>query len=195
MNKTEAEIKYNKSTRFLLPSLRLNEEILLKMGFKNVYLSDHQYDVRWDFENCLYLLFRPKVMNEEFEAYCSSMRLLPSYKDEYDVDGGVMFVLQVPPRFQHILKPFKRGKYSEIDKNYVKECIPQFINGAVSKRWKVFYKDKSLVEELAEELGYKSMEIALKWIDEVEDKPYFEDEIFRANLNLDSELPKKGQLL
>lgn len=191
MTKESVEVKYNRTTRFLLPSLRLNEEALLKMGLVNCYLTDNEYDVRWDLEGCLYLLFKPEKLDTEFEEYCDLMRQLPCYKDEYDVENGVVFVCQIPTIYQGIVKPFKQGKYSAIDKNYVKQCVPQFINGKLSKRWKIFYKDKSIIEELAKELGYKTEEEANKWIIEVEDVPYAEDEIFRYNPEIETDLERK----
>lgn len=191
MIKGEVEIKYNRTTRFLLPSLRLNEEALIKMGLINVYLGDNEYDCRWDLEGCLYLLFKPNKLDEEFEEYCELMRQLPCYKDEYDVDDGVIFICEIPKEYKHIVKPFKEGKYSQIDKTYVKQCVPQFINGKLSKRWKIFYKDKSIMEELAKELGYKTLEDAERWIVEVEDKPYAQDEIFRYNPEIETDLEKR----
>ena len=191
MTKESVEVKYNRTTRFLLPSLRLNDDALIKMGLVNCYLTDNEYDVRWDLEGCLYLLFKPQKLDTEFEEYCDLMRELPCYKDEYDIENGVVFVCQIPTIYQNIVKPFKQGKYSAIDKNYVKHCVPQFINGKLSKRWKIFYKDKSIIEELAKELGYKTEEEANKWIVEVEDKPYAEDEIFRYNPEIETELERK----
>ena len=120
------------------------------------------------------------------------MRELPCYRDEYDVEDGVIFVCEIPKEYKHILKPFKEGKYSEIDKKYIQERIPQYINGKLSKRWKVFYKDKSLVEELAKKLGYR-IEDAIKYINEVEDKPYAEDEIFRYNPEIEIDLEKREE--
>ena len=52
---SSGEIKYNRTTRFILPALKLNEQALLNMGLVNVYLADNEYDVRWDLEQCLFL--------------------------------------------------------------------------------------------------------------------------------------------
>lgn len=185
------EVKYNRTTRFILPSLKLNDDALIKMGLVNVYLGDNEYDVRWDLEGCLYLLFKPEKLDSEFEEYCKLMRELSLYRDEYDVENGVIFVLEIPQKYKSILMPFKQGKYSKIDKTYVEDCIPRFINGKLSKRWKVLYKDKSILEELAKELGYATIEEAKKWIDEVENKPYAEEEIFRFNPEIKTELELK----
>lgn len=190
MIKDKTEVKYNRTSRFLLPSLRLNEEALIKMGLVNVYLCDHEYDIRWDLEGCLYLLFKPVKLDREFEEYCELMRQLPCYKDEYDVDKGVIFVCEIPKQYQNILPTFKQGKYSEIDKKYVKECIPQLIGGKLSKRWKIFYRDKSILEELGKELGLTEKE-ADEYILEVEDRPYAQDEIFRYNPEITVDLEKR----
>ncbi len=192
MTKTPVELRYNRTTRFLLPVFKLNETILLSMGFKNAYIQDHDYDVRWDLEGCLYLLFNPKKMDEKFEEFCESIRSLEYFRDEYDVDKGVIFVFEIPDKYKSLLGNFIDGKYSKFDKNYIKECIPQFIDGKLSKRWKIFYKDKTLMEELAEEYGYKNVEYASQFFTELEDKPYAEDEIYRYNEQMETFLNKRG---
>lgn len=186
MTKSEAEIRYNRTTRFLLPALRLNDDALIAMGLVNAYLTDHEYDVRWDYEKCLYLLFKPAKFNEEFEQYCSLIRQLPLYRDEYDIGEGVVIVLKIPEKYESIIDQFKKGKYSKFDKAYVKECIPQFVGGRLSKRWKIFYKDRGVREEIENE--YK-IEIG---DGEVEDIPYAQDEILRYNKDINTDLTTRN---
>ncbi len=192
MTKTPVELKYNRTTRFLLPALKLNEEFLLNMGFYNAYLQDHEYDIRWDLEGCLFLLFKPGNLNSDFEDFCESLRKLSNYKDEYDIQQGVVFVLEINNKYKDILNTFVEGSYSKFNKTYIKECIPQYINGKLSKRWKIFYKDKALLEELAADLGYKNLDIAKDYIDELEDKPYAEDEILRYNPEIETKLTRRN---
>jgi hypothetical protein len=191
VTKSNTEIKYNKTTRFLLPSLGLSDKALLEMGLVNSYLADHEYDVRWDLDGCLYLLFKPDKMDDMFEEYCKAMRRLSNFKDEYDVAEGIIMVLEIPEKYKSIIKLFKLGQYSKIDKNYVKDCIPQYINGKLSKRWKIFYKDKSLVLDLAKEFGMSETDAEL-YIQEVEEIPYAEEEIFRFNYEIKTDLNCKN---
>lgn len=192
MTKSNTEIKYNKTTRFLLPSLGLSDKALLDMGLVNSYLVDHGYDVRWDLDGCLYLLFKPEKMDDLFEEYCKAMRKLSHFKDEYDVEEGIIMVLEIPEKYKSIIKPFKQGQYSKIDKNYVKECIPQYVNGKLSKRWKIFYKDKSLISDIAKEFGMNEHDSEL-FIQEVEELPYVEEEIYRFNPEFKIDLNYKNK--
>jgi len=192
MTKAPVELKYNKTTRFILPALKLDETQLLMNGFINAYLQDHEYDVRWDFEKCIFLLFKPINFNT-FESYSERLRLLSCYKDEYDInEGRVVFVMEIPLKYQSILNSFISGKYSEFDKKYIKECIPEFVNDKLSKRWKIFYKDQELLAELAKELGYKSLDTAKKYINELEDLPRAEDEILRYNPEINTNLTRRN---
>lgn len=178
MIKTKSEILYNKTTLLLYPALQLPDPMLLKNGFKKCYISDHGYDVRWDYDGCLYLLFEPQQFNEDFEEFSNFMRKHSLFKDEYDLNGKVMFVMQIPDKYRDILIKFKKGKYSEFNKDYVTECIPMLRKGNISKAWKIFNQDLSLRREWEKELGYKEGEL-IKYNSEVYPIPEPIDEIYR----------------
>lgn len=192
MIKTPVEIKYNRTTRFILPALRLNDEKLLQNHFVNAYLQDNEYDIRWDLENCIFLLFKSNLDNPSFENFCQTLRELEGYKDEYDIEEGVVFVIQIPKEYNDIIDTFISGEYSKFNQKYIKNCIPQMINGKISKRWKIFYKEQSLFNELATFLGYKDMELAKQYINELEDKPYAEDEILRYDPSINTRLTRRN---
>ncbi len=192
MNKTKAETLYNRTTRFILPALKLGDygikdSLLLSNGFINCYLQDHEYDVRWDLEGCIFIVFRPKIMSDKFEELSELLRNCPSYKDEYDLEGGIVFVMEIPEKYKSILIPFRTGQYSTFDKYYIKDCIPQYINGQLAKRWKIFMKDKTIKKEL--ELEYK-IDIGDQ---EVEDIPYAQDEILRYNSEIETNLTRRNE--
>jgi len=186
------EIKYNRTTRFILPALRLNDEKLLQNHFVNAYLQDTQYDIRWDLENCIFLLFKSNLDNPNFENFCQTLRELEGYKDEYDIEEGVVFVIQIPKEYNDIIDTFISGEYSKFNQKYIKNCIPQMINGKISKRWKIFYKEQSLFNELATHLGYKDLALAKQYINELEDKPYAEDEILRYDPSINTRLTRRN---
>lgn len=192
MIKTPVEIKYNRTTRFILPALRLNDEKLLQNHFVNAYLQDTQYDIRWDLENCIFLLFKSNLDNPNFENFCQTLRELEGYKDEYDIEEGVVFVIQIPKEYNDIIDTFISGEYSKFNQKYIKNCIPQMINGKISKRWKIFYKEQSLFNELATHLGYKDLALAKQYINELEDKPYAEDEILRYDPSINTRLTRRN---
>lgn len=192
MTKTKAEILYNRTTRFLLPALRLKDcgikdQLLIDNGFFNCYIQDHEYDIRWDLEGCLFMVFKPKLMSEKFEELSELLRNCSNYRDEYDLEGSIIFVMEIPDKYKSILIPFRQGKYSEFDKRYVKDCIEQYIQGKLSKRWKVFMKDKTIKKELELEYGIDIGD------QEVEDIPYAEDEILRYNPEIETSLTRRNE--
>jgi len=180
MIKTKGELIYNKTTLFVYPSLELPDTILLRNGFKNAYLCDHEYDVRWDFDGCLYLLFQPENFDDIFEDFSNYMRKHEYCRDEYDLDEKVMFVMEIPEQFKNIIDHFKIGKYSKFNSQYIQQCIPMVKKGSISKAWKVFNQDLSLRREWEKELGYKEGELE-KWNEEVYPKPEPKNEIYRYN--------------
>ena len=76
-----------------------------------------------------------------------------------------------------ILNHFKKGEYSKIDKRYVNKFFPKFVDGKVSLRWKVFYKDPSLKAFWEDKL-----DVNLDSDKELWDKPSPSDEILNYNL-------------
>jgi hypothetical protein len=179
--KTKGELLYNKTTLFLYPALELPDNILLRNGFKNAYLSDHEYDIRWDYDKCLYLLFEPEKFDDVFEDFSAYMRGHDLFKDEYDLNGKVVFVLEIPKKYQDIIETFKRGEYSKFNREYIQECVPMVKKGSVSKAWKIFNQDASLRKEWATFCGYDNVEDFARWNQEVYPKPEPQNEIYRYN--------------
>jgi len=171
---------YNKTTLFIYPALELPDNILLRNGFKNSYLVDHEYDIRWDYEGCIYLLFEPEKFDDIFEDFSDYMRKHKLFKDEYDLNGKVMFVMEIPEQYKDIFLQFKLGRYSKFNRNYVQQCIPMVKKGNISKAWKIFNQDLSLRREWEKELGYREGELE-KWNEEVYPRPEPKDEIYRYN--------------
>jgi len=156
------------------------DNILLRNGFKNSYLVDHEYDIRWDYEGCIYLLFEPEKFDDIFEDFSDYMRKHKLFKDEYDLNGKVMFVMEIPEQYKDIFLQFKLGRYSKFNRNYVQQCIPMVKKGNISKAWKIFNQDLSLRREWEKELGYREGELE-KWNEEVYPRPEPKDEIYRYN--------------
>lgn len=145
-NHTKKSVKKNKTTLFLLPLLELHYPDLVNHGFVNAYLGDDNYEIICD--NHMFLLFNPVKFTKEFEEFASVLRTHPYFSLEYDCPenelGKVMFVFGIPSEYNHIVSNVKKGEYSKVDKRYVNKYFPKFIDGKVSIRWKVFYKDPSL---------------------------------------------------
>jgi len=169
--------KKNNSYLFLLPALGVNLSLLESNGLENVYLGDHKHEVIYD--NCLYLLFKPKEFNDVFEDFCSMLRRLKYFVDEYDIiNNRVMFVLKFPERLNATLQAFKNGEYSKFDKEYIKDSFPA-INPKTklpSKIYQILIKHPKMKEELM--LKYNVEE---EYITEFWSKPNPSEEIFNYN--------------
>lgn len=170
-------IKENNSNLFLLPAIRLNIPLLKDNGLENVYLGDHKYEIIH--ENCLYLLFSPKEFNENFEAFCESLRKVGSFVDEYDVEGNkVMFVFKFPDKLKDTLQSFKNGEYSKFDKEYIKEGFPPInpVTKLPSKIHQILIKHPKMKEELMEKYNVDAEVLTEFW-----SKPNPADEIYNYN--------------
>lgn len=177
------QVKKNKTTLFLLPILGLDWIDLVNNGFVNAFLGDDEYEIICD--NHLFLLFNPLKFTVAFENFCQKLRSNPLFSLEYDCpnyeEGKVMFVFGIPSEYQHILPNFKRGEYSKMDKRFVNKFFPKFIDGKVSIRWKVFYKDPSLrafwEEKLSNKVGSEESLVSLDDNVELWDIPEAKEEI------------------
>ena len=76
----------------------------------------------------------------------------------------------------NVIPDFKKGQYSKMDKRYVNKFFPKFIDGKVSVRWKVFYKDPSLKAFWEEKLAVQIQPDKELW-----DIPEAEEEIINFN--------------
>jgi hypothetical protein len=176
-------VKKNKTTLFLLPLLELNYSEIIENGFVNAYLGDDGYEIICD--NHMFLLFNPHKFTIQFEAFAEKLRQHPCFSLEYDCPdnkyGKVMFVFGIPPEYNHVVANIKKGEYSKVDKRYVNKFFPKFIDGKVSIRWKVFYKDPSLKAFWEEKLSNERSPVRIDNSAELWDKPDACDEIINFN--------------
>lgn len=175
----------NNTTFFFADLLDIDFGILTDHGFLNIYLSDHQHDVIH--ENALYFLFKPEKFDSSFEEFCKFLRTNPLYIEEYDCDiGEVMFVFNFPKQYLNVLESYKKGKYSEFPDNFLKRYYPPFVNGEISKRWRICHRSTQYRQALEEKLNVKIDEKA-----ELHDIMSPEDEIYNFNPETYNMLCKK----
>lgn len=105
--------QFNDTSLFLLPCLQKDaDDLVTRYGFINGYLKD---DVAThDFENCIYLLFKPSSM-EIMQAYIDQEYLKKcGIISDYDHSGGfVVLVYKIPDLFKKDHDRFLKGKYSK----------------------------------------------------------------------------------
>ena len=114
--------RWTKTTSFLLPACGLDVAILFEHGFINAYLDDEGYDKSSSEEEDIFLLFKPDSFESDFEILCEVLRNHPNFMEEYDpCEGHVIIRFKLNDKWKHIKKELMTGKYSQIDREYVKE--------------------------------------------------------------------------
>lgn len=73
----------------------------------------------------------------------------------YPVDGGIMVKLEIPEYYKTtVVEPFKRGKYSHINRSYVEQHFPKYLSdGNPSINYMILTKDERLKNSMEEFIG------------------------------------------
>lgn len=114
------EDKTTYTTLFLVPVLGINEGYLKRFNFINGYLNDVNHEV--EYENCIYLVFKPSNLTE-FELFVKSekKRMKHYFVEDYDCGYGfVVIVYKIPELFIDDYKLFIEGKYSKFSKDFMR---------------------------------------------------------------------------
>lgn len=161
-----------KSSSFLLPILDLNFHELTSNGFINTFVAD----AKWmdDLGSNILVLFNSESITSEF---ISKLRAHKLYKKDYQVDDGLMFVFDLSEWREKVVLPFLDGKYSQIDRDYVKKYFPEKIyQGGVlaqSVNYKILTKHEDLRYYWEAIIDTSLPEDAEVW-----SKPELTDEVF-----------------
>lgn len=168
----ENDTKYvTKTTNYLLSMIGINFSKFAKMGLIDAYLGDAEREYAFP---VMHLLCAP-LYDEEFADFCEEVKLHPNFVDDYDVDDTlVMFVFKIPKVYWSDLKLFKEGRFSKINRDFVKKNFKDFKD----VRRKVLDKDVYYRKKVEEYLGVYLDEDA-----ELEGIPLPEKEIFRYQGN------------
>lgn len=167
----EGETKWlTKTCNYLINTLNINVGLFIDFGLKDAYLGDWEKPVNFP---AIYLLFEPEF-TDNFAEFCEKIKSHPNYAFEYDLKGQVMFVFKIPEEYWNDIELFKQGKYSEIDKKYVKKNFTDFKD----VRYKVFSKDVYYRRKIEQYLKQDLPEDA-----ELEGIPLPENEIYRYRGN------------
>ena len=104
--------KRNKATLYLLPLLKLNVSTSIKVI--EVYI-DNVFDPVNEYGDYLFVLFQG--LSSEDKQY---LRSHPSYSKSYKYIDGDMYKFYIEEEHKKsIIKPFVKGQYSKISKDYV----------------------------------------------------------------------------
>lgn len=171
---------------FLLPMLKLDQNLLLNHELVNVYLGDHTS--QYQYTNNLHLLFKCSKYSSSFNRYLKELSEHPEFVTYYDTygEGNLMVVFNISNENLPILDLFKNGKYSEFSDEY-KELFPKKNNlGEWKTRWKVFLKHEDLRKQQEDKINIPGDRnpIILPQTAEVWDKPTPKQEIYKYNENI-----------
>lgn len=161
-----------KSMSFLINTTDI-EHPDLWAGLIGTYLGDVNFtgDDTWGDYYCM--LYDSNTLSP---SLLDRIREDERYVTEYDPDiGQTMFILRINEEYrENVVKPFMEGKYSKIDKNYVRRHFnPVSPNGTISNNWMILHKDPILRKNWSALIGIELKEDAEVW-----SKPKREEEIY-----------------
>ena len=143
----------------MVPTLKIPKDALKNNGFINAYIKDEKRDVQY--ENCIYLLFRPKHLDRFREFLDSEYERTKSVIDDYDYeDGFVVVVYELNNQFSKDFSLVKKGKYSKTSSTF-QALFPKVIkilkNGLhkdeISLQYRVFNRTEDLIKFWEDKLG------------------------------------------
>lgn len=175
---TVDKVKFNNTTGFVMPIVFQNPTLMalskkligitlfdhfLINGFRNAYLNDYKFPL----ENCVYFLFKPTEFTPRFKMLCDLLENHKEYKISYDVDGGVIFVFNIPDKYKKDVELLKLGKYSKVTEEY-KKLFPQSVrdnkgNKVLFKNWMILYRHPDFKKKMEERVGQSIDENAELW--------------------------------
>jgi hypothetical protein len=152
------ELKKTITSIFMVPPLKINRESLKENGFINAYYKDGKREIQY--ENCIYLLFRPKAIDRFRGFLVDEYERTKSIIDDYDYeDGFVVVVYELDQKFKKDYELIKQGKYSKTSKEFqdifptsVKLNQGSFSKDHLSLQYRVFNKTEDLIQFWQEKL-------------------------------------------
>lgn len=159
-----------KSASFILPTLGLDYSVLKRNGFQTTYLGDARLsDWRSTLGEKLYV---------ELDSTCSSTYLKeltkhPQYSNLRMDGDNYLIEFDIPKKWKEtVVDKFIEGKYSEIDRDYVKTYFPKYTSTASeSMNYKILTKSEELKEYWETILDVELDQDAEVWsIPELEDE-------------------------
>ena len=179
----------NNTSSFILPILGLPVGILLTNGFQSAYLGDETTNPGvWG--EYLYLTFDKHELTQELIEELKDHGLLnKTYQSILD-DSIQVYRFDIDEEdSESIVQPFIKGKYSEINREYVKENFYTFVHsesqGKIAHKpimnYLILTKDDKLREYWEDRLGCELPENAEIW-----SLPEKVDEIYGYVLDLEN---------
>ena len=128
-----------KSTSFLVPMMNFSGSVYPSLI--GSYIGNVEYEGDADWGNYLYLEYE---YDKNKQYIYNEIREHAQFIDELHDDNSIIFILKFTDKQREtIVNPFKEGKYSKIDRNYVAKYFPKYNReGRVSNNWRILMKDE-----------------------------------------------------
>lgn len=148
--------KISTTNMFLVPVLKIGRENLMRAGFVEAYFSDKLREI--EYENCVYLLFRPARL-DEFNLFVESQRENNTLVDEYDHKGYTVLVYKLPAEYKKDYEILMKGKFSQTSQKF-QDLLPKYAKVAqdgvlvdeMTTQHLVFEKDQTVKDYWKREL-------------------------------------------
>ena len=140
------------TTIFIVPTLKIPREQLQENKFINGYIKDENRDVQY--ENAVYLLFKPENLDKFREFLDSEYERTDSLLDDYNYDNDyVVLVYKFDKEYINDFNLIKQGKYSKTSPRF-QDLFPKVIKivkgtlhkDEVSLQHRIFNKTEDLVK-------------------------------------------------
>lgn len=146
----------------MVPTLGIGKQSLISNNFVNAFSGDKDKDI--DYENAVFLLFKPKNLNVFKEFLEEEYERTKDIVEDYDYVGGyVVVVYQLNPNFKKDFDLIRKGSYSKTSETFQK-LFPKSIakkaeNGGVKESIQVliFRKDKQLISFWEDLIGTENL--------------------------------------
>lgn len=142
---------------FMVPTININKQALLKNNFINAYSKDIGNDI--DYEDSVFLLFLPKDIDSFRRFLEEEYERTKDIIEDYDYAGGyVVVVYKLNPEFKEDFDKVRNSKYSSTSKKFQK-LFPQKVRLKGSKEFQdsvqylIFTKDTQLLDFWEEIIG------------------------------------------
>jgi hypothetical protein len=153
------EIKKTITSIFIVPTLKIDKDMLKNNGFINGYIRDVKYDIQY--ENAVYLLFKPEKLDMFRDFLDKEYERTKLIVDDYDYDDGfVVVVYKLDPQFAEDFELIKLGKYSKTSPVFqsvfpkvIKIMKGGFHRDEISLQYRVFNRTEDLIQFWEDKLG------------------------------------------
>lgn len=153
------EVKKTITSIFMVPTLKIDRELLKDNGFINGYAIDKRRDAQY--EGCVYLLFKPKDLDKFRSFLDKEYERTKTIIDDYDYeDGYVVVVYKLDTKWKKDFALIREGLYSLTSEKF-QAVFPKNVKlvrygmtiQKSSIQHKIFNKTKDLRDYWEERLG------------------------------------------